>query len=488
MPSVDHFGRLADIVARGLDFNGADKEEASIKAALAELFGRRYQQRSRPKDAFRDAYSLAGEGVPYAGMIAPENATSGAYGGASLAWFPCVDGTLVTLVVGTKGLAPDEGLLTRHGHRRRVSALRHYLASKSIRAWAKSDPSAIGVQVPRAAREGLQASPSVFDRYGDVIYSMAWVPKGDIDTAATVISAYVDVYAHERGWEVLADARASFDGFIGALQDHAFPSVTPAQVNALLRQRHFVVLQGPPGTGKTRMAEQVRREHFANHGRTVQFHPAVTYEDFVVGLSPDPTAEGLRFRAKPGWLLQAASESEGRPYLLVIDEVNRGDLSKVLGEAIYLFEPREVGSEFERVVQLPHEVDGQRTFSMPANLYVLGTMNTADRSIAGMDLAVRRRFAFMTLMPDGRVLGEGLARGLFEALRAVFIEHAPEDMLHLLPGHSYFLADDEAHLRNRFRYELVPLLEEYLRQGLLGPASIELHAVMERIRDVAEAD
>jgi 5-methylcytosine-specific restriction protein B len=315
---------------------------------------------------------------------------------------------------------------------------------------------------------------------------MAWVQKGDLETAETVISAYVDLYAYERGWEVLSDARASFDGFIGTLQNHAFPSVTAAEVNTLLRQRRFVVLQGPPGTGKTRMAEQVRREYFDGRGRTVQFHPAVTYEDFIVGLSPDATAEGLRFRPKPGWLLQAAREAEGQPYLLVIDEVNRGDLSKVLGEAIYLFEPREVGSEFPRVVQLPHEVDGQRMFSMPENLYVLGTMNTADRSIAGMDLAVRRRFAFMTLMPDGQVVGEGEARNLFDALRAVFIEHAPDDMLHLLPGHSYFLADDDAQLRSRYRYELVPLLEEYLRQGLLGPASIELHAVKERIRDAAE--
>lgn len=458
MTEVEHFTRLAEIVSGGLDFVRTDRGDTGIKDALAELFGRRYLQRSRPKDAFRDAYSLAGEGVPYAGMIAAENPTSGAYGGASLAWFPCVDGSLVTLVVGTRGLAPDEGLLTRHGHRRRVAALRQYLAGKGIRTWGKSDPAAIGVPVPRAARDGLLASPAIFDRYGDVIYSMAWVPKGSVDTAAIVMSAYVDLYAYERGWDVLADARASFDEYIGALQDHAFPSVTAERVNALLQERRFVVLQGPPGTGKTRLAEEVRRDHFAGHGRTVQFHPAVTYEDFIVGLSPDPAAEGLHFRAREGWLLEAAREAGSRPYLLVIDEINRGDLSKVLGEAIYLFEPREVGTDTKRVVHLTHEVNGERTFSIPANLYVLGTMNTADRSIAGLDLAVRRRFAFVTVMPDGRVVGEGSAREHFEALRAVFIEHAPDDMLHLLPGQSYFLAETDSQLRNRFRYELLPLL------------------------------
>ena len=104
--------------------------------------------------------------------------------------------------------------------------------------------------------------------------------------------------------------------------------MTAASVNELLRERRFVILQGPPGTGKTRMADQVRREFFGSRGRTVQFHPAVTYEDFVVGLSPDPTDAGLRFRAKPGWLLQAATDAHDTPYLLIVDEINRGTLGR----------------------------------------------------------------------------------------------------------------------------------------------------------------
>ena len=120
------------------------------------------------------------------------------------------------------------------------------------------------------------------------------------------------------------------------LRNAVFPAVTAATVNELLRERRFVVLQGPPGTGKTRMAETVRREFFKDRGRTVQFHPAITYEDFVVGLSPDPTNEGLRFAPRPGWLLDAAAEAGDGPFVLIIDEINRGDLGKVLGEAIYL--------------------------------------------------------------------------------------------------------------------------------------------------------
>jgi 5-methylcytosine-specific restriction protein B len=229
----------------------------------------------------------------------------------------------------------------------------------------------------------------------------------------------------------------------------------------------------------------VKREFFDSRGRTVQFHPAVTYEDFVVGLSPDPSDAGLRFRAKPGWLLQAAADAHDDPYLLIVDEINRGDLGKVLGEAIYLFEPEEVGGAGAREVHLPHAVDGHSSFRLPPNLFVLGTMNTADRSIAGLDLAVRRRFAFVTLMPDPSVIALQAGREFFEDLMSVFVEHSSDETLHLLPGHSYFLAKNEAHLRDRFRYELLPLIDEYLRQGLLGSASSDLHSVREKVADFA---
>lgn len=483
MAADESFATLSQILAQGLDYPVGGPKNSQIKAVLDGLFDSRYHSRSRPKDAFRDAYALKDEGVPYAGVIAPENPNFGAYGGASIAWFPCDDGTLMTLVVGTKGLAPDEGLLTRHGHRRRVSALRSYLAQRGIATWSKADPAAISTKMPEAARRHFPSCAAVFNRYGDMIYSAAWIPHGDVGTADTVVRAYFELYGQERGWVVRASAQQESDDFFEALHSHLFPAMTAASVNELLRERRFVILQGPPGTGKTRMADEVRREFFGSRGRTVQFHPAVTYEDFVVGLSPDPVAEGLRFRAKPGWLLQAAADANDSPYLLIVDEINRGDLGKVLGEAIYLFEPGEVGGLQAREVQLTHAIDGVSSFKLPPNLFVLGTMNTADRSIAGLDLAVRRRFAFVTLMPDPRVVSLPAAREVFDKLTDVFVEHASDEMLHLLPGHSYFIAQDNRHLRNRFQYDLLPLIDEYLRQGLLGPASSDLHAVREQISD-----
>ena len=486
MATDESFSALSQMIVQGLGYPEGGSKNSQIKAVIDDLFETRYHTRSRPKDAFRDAYGLKDEGVPYAGVIAPENPNSGAYGGASIAWFPCGDGTLMTLVVGTKGLAPDEGLLTRHGHRRRVSALRNHLAQRGIAAWSKADPAAISTKIPEAARRHFPSCAAVFNRYGEVIYSAAWIPAGDVATADTVVRAYFDLYGRERNWVVRAAVQQGFDDFFEALNDHLFPAVSAASVNDLLRERRFVILQGPPGTGKTRMADQVRREFFGSRGRTVQFHPAVTYEDFVVGLSPDPTDAGLRFRAKPGWLLQAATDASDNPYVLIVDEINRGDLGKVLGEAIYLFEPDEVGGAQAREVNLTHAVDGLSTFKLPPNLFVLGTMNTADRSIAGLDLAVRRRFAFVTLMPDSRVVALPAAREVFDKLTDVFIEHASDEMLHLLPGHSYFIAQDDRHLRNRFRYDLLPLIDEYLRQGLLGPASSDLHAVREQISDFVD--
>jgi len=219
---------------------------------------------------------------------------------------------------------------------------------------------------------------------------------------------------------------------------------------------------------------------------TIQFHPAVTYEDFVIGLSPDPEHGTLRFGVRPGYLLQAAQKSLDGPYLLIIDEINRADLGRVLGEAVYLFEADEVGTERARTVQLAHAVAGSKEFSIPENLYILATMNTADRSIAGIDLAIRRRFSFVTMMPDRQVVdaqGLPLATSIFRDLCGVFVEHAPAEGLNLLPGHAYFLAKNEDELRERLRYQLLPLLDEYLREGYLGAASSELQALRDVIED-----
>jgi 5-methylcytosine-specific restriction protein B len=457
---------------------------------LEPLFGGRYPKRHYVKTALRDALRLGttddgDQGVPFAGLINPDNPESGPYGGASVVWFPTKEhGSLLGLVVGTRGLSPDEGILARPGHRRRTAALRRMLASKGVEAWSKPDPANLGVTVPRTTLERFPGFESALKRYGHEMYCMALVPSSEPELARTVVQAFFDLYSYERGWEILMAHSTERADLLGLLRQDLFPVVTPELVYERLKARHFVILQGPPGTGKTRLTQEVLSKHFEKSGMTIQFHPAVTYEDFVVGLSPDIGREdSLRFGVRPGWLIQACQLATQKPFLIIIDEVNRADLGKILGEAIYLFEPDEVG---KREVDLGHPVDGKNKLSLPTNLYVLGTMNTADRSIATIDLAIRRRFSFVQMMPDRRVVASQnlqLAVSLYDRICDVFVEHAPSDVLDLMPGHSYFLAKDEPELKNRLLYELIPLLDEYLRERYLGPATGELNAVRDAIED-----
>ncbi len=482
--AVDSLSELIASAKQGTD--------ANARGVLSKLFGERYHKRHLAKTAMRDALALGAtqeddQGVPFAGLINPDNPESGPYGGTSLVWFPTRDhGSLLALVVGTRGLSPDEGILTRPGHRRRVSALRRMLAARGVESWSKPDPANLGVVVPKTVSERFPGFERVFARYGRELYCVAHIsPSERPSIVREVVSAFLDLYSYERGWEVMAAFRTERDSFLEELRQDLFPRVTAESVHERLMARHFVILQGPPGTGKTRLTGEIRDRYFAGRGLTIQFHPAVTYEDFVVGLSPDiAKEESLKFRVRPGSLIEACLRSEEEPFLLVIDEINRADLGKILGEAIYLFEPGEVG---KRTVTLTHPVNGSNQLSLPNNLYVLGTMNTADRSIASVDLAIRRRFTFITMMPDGSVIdaqGLPLATKFYGRVMDVFVEHAPDDAMNLLPGHSYFLANDEEELKKRLRFELLPLLDEYLREGYLGPATTELQAVRDALEDV----
>lgn len=482
--ATDSLGELTSIIG-----SGRQVPDGAARAALSGLFGDRFPKAKDKNAQIRDAFGLAksdgDDAVPYAGLINPDNPPSGPYGGTSLVWFPADKSSLIGLGVGTRGLSPDEGILTRPGHRRRISALRRYLARRGVEAWSKPDPAALGTMVPKLVQERFPEWEAAFRRYGGEMYCFARVPS-DPQLARETVQAFVDLYAYERGWRPLKSAEPEYDALQGFLRKDLFRHPSAAEVNILLRSRRFVVLQGPPGTGKTRLAEEIRQLHFNNRGMTVQFHPSITYEDFIVGLSPKTEESELQFAVRAGSLLQASESAADAPYLLVIDEINRADLSKVLGEAIYLFEAGEVGGARARSVRLPHPFNGSSAYSIPENLFVVATMNTADRSIAAMDLAIRRRFSFVSVPPDRSVLETQnieLALRVFDRLTEVFIEHAPDDAIDLLPGHAYFLGDDERTVRQRFRYELLPLLEDYLRQGVLGGATAELFAVKDEIED-----
>jgi hypothetical protein len=196
------------------------------------------------------------------------------------------------------------------------------------------------------------------------------------------------------------------------------------------------------------------------------FHPSYTYEDFVEGYRPMPTGSGqLNLELTPGVFLQvceAARAHPDRPYLLLIDEINRANLPKVFGELITVLELDKRGLD----TVLPQS---RQPFSIPPNLRILGTMNTADRSIKLLDAAIRRRFAFIELMPDSRPLKNASVGDLeldrfMDALnRRILQREGREKQI----GQSYFLDKDgepftdEAAFAARFRRDVLPLLQEY---------------------------
>jgi 5-methylcytosine-specific restriction protein B len=479
---------LASIIAHGQPV-GAHRDAAAqqTRDAVEALFGTRYPARTR--HATRVAFMADAEAVSFAGLVHEDSPSSGVYGGMSLIWFP-VEGTdeqpagsLLTFVCGTRGLAPDESILGRPGHVRHLQALRRFLGEEhGVSVWVKHDPTNLAEPFPKVLKPSFSRFERVLARYGNYVYAAVEVPK-EPERSCAVVSAFLDFYGWERGWTPLKAAQGAVDALKNAVRAHLFPSIDERELHTLLRERRFIVLQGPPGTGKTRLAGRIVAEYFRGRGMMVQFHPAVTYETFVAGISPDVNESALRFRVKEGWLVEAVRQARHDDFLLVIDEINRADLGRVLGEAIYLFESREIARGESRTVKLPHRLaDGEDTLEIPKGLFVLGTMNSADRSIAILDLAVRRRFAFVDVWPDLQVVeeqGRSLATEAFGRLQDIFAQYASDEALALVPGHAYFLADTDEELVRRLRFELTPLLVEYLQEGRLGPCESELRAYLD---------
>lgn len=167
----------------------------------------------------------------------------------------------------------------------------------------------------------------------------------------------------------------------------------------LLNDRPQLIFYGPPGTGKTYLAQELATHVAGDNVKLVQFHPAYSYEDFFEGYRPVQGDDGMSagFKLKAGPLRSLVDQAEANPsapYILIIDELNRGNLAKIFGELYFLLEYR------DKSIDLLYTSGDDKGFTLPKNVFILGTMNTADRSIALVDAAMRRRFAFLPLHPS----------------------------------------------------------------------------------------
>lgn len=474
------------------------------KELLQEIFGSTFVKDIDSNGMLRyKSLTGADESVKYWGLLYDGAATSGPYENFSLVIMPfntqekTSNQLLISFGIGTGGVTDDATWLAMPWVKRSIHNLLRYTRSQKLNktqteTFLKDDLLDENSSVPSeiiANTGDFSMYVHLWKKYGKYLQSICII---DLDeNGATTFLSHLILYGKFREWNHLKKFNDILNLYlIPTLYNYWRGYPSEELIKSILMDRKFIILQGPPGTGKTylsvELAKSLKRKEIISDVEIIQFHSSLNYEDFVSGLKPDTTNnENLVFKQVKGPLVSCIEKAQSaKAVLLIIDEINRADIAKVLGEAINLFEPGE-----RRVVRLR---SGQ-PLKMPDNLYVIGTMNTADRSIAILDYAIRRRFAFIDIWPSKEILerfynnsdndAAELALELFDHVQTIFYEYADDVDLHLQPGHSYFMAENKQKLFRKLNFELIPLLREYISEGRLVLAKNSLTTFIEMIEN-----
>jgi len=474
-------------------------EESLVKTKelLEVIFGKRFSD-GIEKNGILRYKSLAGQedNIQYWGLLYEGATASGVYENFSLVAFP--DNTenptqiLLCFGIGTGGITDDANLLGIPGVKRSINSLLNFIKKENwlvggTRTFVKDEIMDEITSIPKEIINNLgnfSDYDALWKKYGKYLPSVCVITNNE--SGAKAFLSHILLYGHFREWSFKSNySKIVEDKLIPELIEvwRKYPDLEKLEL--YLQKRKYIILQGPPGTGKTFLAEQIAKKFkdkdIIEDYETIQFHSSVTYEDFVEGIRPNTNSNQLVFKDYNGPFKRCIEKAEksAKGYLLIIDEINRGDIAKILGEAIFLLEP---GQERKITLRSGNKI------KIPNNFYIIGTMNTADRSIAILDFAVRRRFAFIDIWPSVGELEKiyinkvqnlkEKALKYYNKVQNIFFYFANEEDLHLQPGHTYFIAESIEELNDKMKYEVAPLLKEYLAIGKLTLAKNELQAII----------
>ena len=448
-----------------------DLEKVLIESAIS--FGMNTDKESNKRNAIsrsRIENQYFNDQSAFFGFINPDEDFSGGYSDLSFVIFPQKDGgeCVMSIGVGSLGYKNDLELASLPGLRR--SYLR--LMDDDGNSFCKTsflDIETTSSDLLAKIRTEYPALKGVIETYKTVLLANRIVnPDTDMD----IINAWLAKYAEYRGWASNNTQRKAIKDALKACERKEKKDDFK-NIEALLKNRKYIVLQGAPGTGKTYSALKIAKKY--NKTFFTQFHAETTYSDFVYGIQPKLDANTLTYEAKKGILYEAIEYANSNPtenVLLIIDEINRANLSNVLGPVFYLF-------EYQRGASQTIKIGKEEINQFPKNLYVIATMNTADRSLAVVDFALRRRFSWYTLYPQPiKDIDKGrfFHKDLFNIISDLFDKYANDDELNLQPGQSYFITDElnaDDLMKERLIYEIMPLMKEYFAEGYMLKAKDE---------------